>query len=139
MPWGLSLTSQNQQELQLLFNRIAKQYLSICIVVFNIFLISACTEPNYQSENGADDKTDLLARNDESIQTEYIIVLVENVNITDSISILEKYDGQVIKDLKKGRYLIRLNNNPGIEQLQKEVEGSEHIEHIQPNFTYTTQ
>ena len=122
-----------------MFNRLPKHYLSICIVVFSIFLISACTEPNYQSENVADDKTELLASNDESNLSEYIIVLEKNASIESASSIFDKYDGQVIKDLKKGRYLIRLKNNPGIEQLQKEVEGSEHIEHIQPNFTYTTQ
>ena len=122
-----------------MFNRLPKYWLSICIVVFSIFLISACTESNYQSEYVADGQADLSASNNESILAEYIIVLEENVSIASATSIFGKYEGQVIKDLKKDRYLIRLKNDPGIEQLQKEVEGSEHIKHIQPNYTYTIQ
>ena len=122
-----------------MLNRLPKYCLSICIIVFSIFLISACTESNYQSEYVADGKADLSASNNEPILAEYIIVIEENVSIESATSIFEKYEGQVIRDLKKGRYLIGLKNDPGIEQLQKEVEGSEHIKHIQPNFTYTIQ
>ena len=94
-------------------------------------VISACTEPGYQSENTTD--------KNESILTEYIIVLKENVSISIAIGLLEKYEVQVIKDLKKNRYLIGLKNDPGLEQLKKEVEATEYIEQIQPNFSYTIQ
>jgi hypothetical protein len=122
-----------------LFNKTPKYWLSICIVVFGAYVISACTESNYQGEYTADIKDESSANNNESVLTEYIIVLEENVSIASAINSLQKYELQVIKDLKKNRYLVELKNDPGIEQLQKDVEGSERIKHIQPNFTYTIQ
>ena len=71
--------------------------------------------------------------------TEYILVLKENVSVADALNSLQKYDVQVIRDLKKDRYLIGLKNNPGIDRLQEDVESSEYIKHIQPNFIYKIQ
>ena len=122
-----------------MLHRVPKYCLSISIVVFGIFLISACTESNNQSGYIADGKAEFSASNNESILVEYIIVLEENISIGDATSILKKYEVQVIRDLKKDRYLIGLKNDPGIERLKKDVEGSEYIKQIQPNFNYTIQ
>ena len=122
-----------------MFNRIPNGWLSFCIVIFGLLVISACTESNNQSGYIADRKTESSASNDEIILTEYIIVLEENVSIADAINNFQKYEAQVIRDLKRGRYLIGLKNDPGIERLKKEVEGSDRIKYIQPNFTYTIQ
>ena len=122
-----------------MFNRIPKFCLSVCIVVFGTFVISACTESNYQGEYVTDGKAELSSSNNESILVEYIIVLEGNISIGDATSILKKYEVQVIRNLKKGRYLIGLNNDPGIERLKKEIEGSEYIKQIQPNFSYSIQ
>lgn len=86
-----------------------------------------------------DRKAEASAKGKEIKLTEYIIVLKENVSVADAIDNLQKYDVQVIRDLKKGRYLIGLKNNPGINQLKHDLEGSEYIKHIQPNFTYKAQ
>ena len=122
-----------------MFNRLPKYCLPICVVVFSVFLISACTESNYHGEKVAQPEVESSVSNEALNLSEYIIVLEENVSIESATSIFEKYEGQVIRDLKKGRYLIRLKNDPGIEQLQKDVQGSELIKHIQPNYTYTIQ
>jgi hypothetical protein len=122
-----------------LFNRKTKRSLSFCIVVFGVLVISACQEPNYQNEKVAERKVQFSASNEESNLSEYIIVLAENVSIEKAISNLHKYDARVIKDLKRGRYLIALKIDPGIEQLKKDVLGSKDINHIQPNFIYTIQ
>jgi len=122
-----------------LFNSIPKCCLSICIIVFGVFVISACSDSNYQSGYVADKKAAFSASNNGSILTEYIIVLKENVTIASAINSLQKYEAQVIRDLKKGRYLIGLKNDPGIQRLKKDVEGSDRIKQIQSNFTYTIQ
>ena len=122
-----------------MFNRLPKYCLSICIVVSSVFLISACTESNYHGEKVAQPKVESSVSNEALNLSEYIIVLEDDVSISSATSILEKYQVQIIRDFKKNRYLIGLKHDPGIEQLQKEVEGSEHIKHIQPNFTYTIQ
>jgi len=102
-------------------------------------VISACTEPNNQSGYIADRKTESSASNKDIILAEYIIVLEENVSIVDAIDNFQIYEAQVIRDLKRGRYLIALKIDPGIEQLNKDVEGFEHIKLIQPNYIYTIQ
>ena len=122
-----------------MFNSIRKCCLSICIAVIGVFIISACTEPNNQSGYIADRKTESSASNNEIILAEYIIVLEENVSIVDAIDKFQIYEAQVIRDLKRGRYLIGLKIDPGIEQLNKDVEGFEHIKLIQPNYSYKTQ
>ena len=101
--------------------------------------ISACTESIRHSEKNAEQVVEPSVTNKELKPSEYIIVLEENISISSAISILEKYDAQVIRDLDKNRYLIGLKNDPGIEQLKKDVESSGHIKHVQPNFTYTIQ
>ena len=139
MQWVLSLTSQSQQDYRLLFNRIQKFSLSFCIVVFGVLLISGCLDSNYHNEKVTELEVEFSAGNEESKSNEYIIVLSENVSIENAMSNLQKYDTRVIKDLKRGRYLIGVRNDPGIEQLQKDVEGSEQIKQIQPNFSYSIQ
>ncbi len=122
-----------------MFNRNPKCCLSICVVVFGLLVISACTEPNNQSGYIADRKTESSASINDLILAEYIIVLEENVSIADAIDNFQIYEAQVIRDLKRGRYLIGLKNDTGIRQLRKDVEASEQIKQIQPNFTYSIQ
>jgi hypothetical protein len=102
-------------------------------------VISGCNDSNYQNERVIEPEVETSASNEKSKPNEYIIVLSENVSIENAISNLQKYDAQVIKDLKRGRYLIGLKIDPGIEQLKKDVLGSKDISHIQPNFIYTIQ
>ena len=102
-------------------------------------MISACQKPSYQNEKVAEPEVESYASNEESKPNEYIIVLSENVSIENAIRNLQKYDAWVIKDIERGRYLIGLKNDPGIEQLKKDVLGSKDINHIQPNFIYTIQ
>ena len=122
-----------------MFNKTPKCCLPVCIVVFGALVISGCSDSNYQNEKITEPEVEFSAGNEESNSSEYIIVLAENVSIENAISNFQKYDAQVIKDLKRGRYLIELKNDPGIERLEKDVEGSEHIKQIQPNFSYTIQ
>ena len=107
--------------------------------MLGIFVIPAYSESNFQSEFIADRTTVSSANDNEPIPTEYIIVLKQYVSIANATNILKKYQVQVIRNLKKNRYLIVLKNDPGIEQLQKDIGDSEHIQHIQPNFTFTIQ
>lgn len=109
------------------------------MAVCGVFVLSACREASYNNKEIVDQGIQSSIGSNKTSQAEYIIVLKENVSISDAINGLKKYDAQVIRDLKRRRYLIGLERNPGIEHLQKDIEGSEYIEYIQPNFTYTTQ
>ena len=107
--------------------------------MFGVLVISACQEPNYQNQKVAEREVEFSESNEESNLSEYISVLEENITIADAMSELRQFDSQIIKNLKRGRYLIKLKNDPGIEQLKKHIEGSERIKQIQPNFSYTIQ
>lgn len=139
MQWELSLTSQSQQDCRLLFNKMSKYSLSFCVIVFGVLIICGCSDSNYQNERAIEREVEFSASNQESKPNEYIIVLSENVSIENAISNLQKYDAKVIKSLERGRYLIELKNDPGIEQLILDVSDTKDIVHIQTNFTYTIQ
>jgi len=122
-----------------LFNRSPKGNWYFCILVSGVFVTSACTESNYHGEKVAQQEVESSVSNEALNLSEYIIVLEDDVSISSAISILEKYQVQVIRDLNKNRYLIGLKHDPGIEQLKKEVEAAGQIKLIQPNYTYKTQ
>jgi len=104
-----------------------------------MLIISGCSDSSYQNGKVSEPGAQIPAGSSESKPIEYIIALVENADIEDAIRHLHKYDAQVIKDLKRGRYLISIRQDPGIEQLKEDIDDSEYIERIQPNFTYTAQ
>ena len=139
MQWGLSLSLPCRQGWQLLLSRPTNCCLFPGILLFGISVISGCSDSNYHNGKVADPEVEISAGTRESKQNEYIIVLVENASIESAMNNLQKYDAQVIRDLKRGRYLIGLGNDPGIEQLAKDVKGSEQIKQIQPNFSYSIQ
>ena len=113
--------------------------MSICVTVCGILALSACKEAINSNERVSDRASESSESNRRSSLAEYIIVLKKSSSIADALNSLHKYDVQVIRDLKKGRYLIRLEEDPGIGRLEKDVKGSEYIKHIQPNFVYTIQ
>ena len=113
--------------------------MSCCLVGAAVFLISACSDRNYQRKEVAESGVEASINNEESSLIEYIVVIKANANIASAISSFKKYEAQLIGDLKKNLYQIGLKKDPGIEQLRKDVEGSDLIDYIQPNFTYTTQ
>ena len=105
----------------------------------SVFLLTACAEDKskrmnveYQTENPQKTQT-------KKKLTEYIIVLNKAAKLDTAIGSLKKYGVQVVRNMKKNRFVISLNNDPGIEQLQKDILNSADIKHIQPNFIYKTQ
>ena len=122
-----------------MFHTFNYRYLPSFIVVGSICLLTACVDNQHANSTSTNGTTSTLINNKEEKIAEYIIVLNNRVKISDAINVFEKYDVQVIKDLKRDRYVIGLKNDPGIEQLQKDIVDSNQIKHIQPNFIYTTQ
>ena len=104
-----------------------------------MFLISACTENKYDSRLNADKPLNASIEIKKEKIAEYIIVLNKGIKLTTALSSLKIYDARLIKDLKRGRYLISLNNDPDINKLKKDIINPEYIKHIQPNFIYKTQ
>ena len=102
-------------------------------------LITACAENNYNSNHVKNQLSETSIQINKVNTANYIIVLKKDVKITDAIASLKKYDIQLIKDLKRNRYLVGLKSNPGIEQLQKDIIDSDYIKFIQPDYSYKSQ
>lgn len=104
-----------------------------------MLFLAACSDIEQQSGPSDLLKSESMMKKDDVGRSEYIIVLGENVSITHALDSLSRYEAELIKDLKKGRYVIELRTDPGIERLKKDVEKSEYINFIQPNYQYKAQ
>lgn len=104
-----------------------------------MFLISACTENKHNSRLNTEKPLNALIEIQKEKIAEYIIVLNKGIKLTTALSSMKIYDARLIKDLKRGRYLISLKNYPDINKLKKDIINPKYIKHIQPNFIYTTQ
>jgi len=122
-----------------LLSRILADWFLFCLVAFGVVVISGCSDSSYHDEKVTQPDVVFSTSNEESKLNEYIIVLAENVSIESATSSLQEYQVQVIKDLNRGRYLISLKNDPGLEQLKAIVEDSAYIKQIQSNFSYSIQ
>jgi hypothetical protein len=114
-------------------------WLQIGTFFAGVSLIGGCSDSNYQNGQLTALAVEGAATVNTSIQNEYIIVLAENVSIEEALDQLQVYGATVIRNLKRGRYLISVKQDPGIERLTEDFDGSEIIQHIQPNYTYRTQ
>lgn len=104
-----------------------------------MFLLSACTENNYNNNYVTNKPLDSSEQINKVKVIEYIVVLNKGVKFSDVVMSLKTYDIQLIKDIKRDRYVVGFKYDPGIEQLQKDIIGSKYIKHIQPNFSYKAQ
>ena len=121
-----------------MFNRINIRLLKY-VLFYGLFLISACTENKHNNSFIADKSLNTSTDIKKEKTSEYIIVLNKGITITTALSGLKIYNVHLIKNLKRGRYLVGLTNYPGVEKLKKDSVSSKYIKHIQPNFIYTTQ
>lgn len=122
-----------------MFNRKLNTGLFACTLTCCLFLLSACTQESHNSSHVSKQLKDTAIRVKKVDVVEYIIVLKKDVKVTDAVNSLKIYDVQVIKDLKRDRYLIGVKNDHGIDKLKKDIVDSEYIKHIQLNFIYSTQ
>lgn len=108
-------------------------------LLLGLSIIAGCSDSNYQNGKVTEPTAEVHADTVESKPAEYIIVLVDNASLKAAIRDLQPYEAVVIRDLKHGRYLVGLKEDPGMERLQADIKASVHIQMIQPNYTYTTQ
>ena len=107
--------------------------------LFGGLVFSGCAENINSLDNFTSSSKVIILVADQEKVIEYIIVVKENVKISAAMNILNKYDAHIIKDLNRGRYLVGVKQDPGIEQLRKDIVGSDYINYIQPNFIYKPQ
>ena len=102
-------------------------------------MLAGCKETNHKNDYINDAGAELSKGTKQTNITEYIIVLKENTRAEDALNTLQKYNARLIRDLKRNRYLIGLENDPGIDQLKLDTDNSKDIKHIQPNYRYEIQ
>jgi hypothetical protein len=107
-----------------------------CILILGTLVNPICLESKQPGDTLKAPVSSQTVGAEETGLSEYILVLEEKGNINNVIDQLDGYDARVIKDLGRGRFLIGLKLDPGIEQLTRIVEDSDQIRLIQPNYNY---
>ena len=67
---------------------------------------------------------------------EYIVSLKPTEDSETVRKVYGEYEIAFLNDLGRGRYLMRLSKDPGLESLKRKAAASGKIESIQPNFRY---
>lgn len=101
--------------------------------------IGGCSESGYREGRADQTVVQASAGLERSEPAQYLIQLAEGKNIETVIALLQKFDARIVRDLDRGRYLVELGSDPGLEQLVNEFHGSDLIDQIQPNYSYQSQ
>lgn len=111
-----------------------------CFLVVSLLLLlaAACDDRVHRNDSSLMEQTP-SSSSQSSKQSEYIIVLKEGIEIEAVVETLTKYGGRTIRDLGRGRYLVSLALDPGIDALQQDPELIKGILSIQPNHRYSIQ
>ena len=69
---------------------------------------------------------------------QYIVKLKEEGSTETLHKVFAEFGVKSIQDLSKGRYLITLEKDPGLEGITRQAVTSSNIEYVQPNYIYRT-
>ncbi len=98
----------------------------------------ACTDGTELARNPVTVINNTPATQQQRVQGEYIISLRKGGDEKHLRALYKKYGIQKVTPMGRGRYLIRIQRDPGLERLKKETIDSEFIKAVQPNFRYHT-
>ena len=70
------------------------------------------------------------------IPGQYIVTLKDGVSSETVTEVFNKYGIKSIQDLSRSRYLITLEQDPGVEEMSNQAASSSGIESAQPNYLY---
>ena len=105
-----------------------------CLLLGSIALIG-CTESTNQKNIEPRTLTPKPV-SENQLPGQYIVTLKEGANSETLTSVFQQYGIKSIQDLSKGRYLIKLEQDPGQDTITKQAAASSKIEAVQPNYTY---
>ena len=98
---------------------------------------SQATEPSNPALNLIDKKTVKGSGNiKKSNQNDYIIHIETDLNEEQKQKYLLNYNIKIISKLTKHKYLVKVNPDPGIEEIEKIIKQSKYIKYIQLNNEY---
>ena len=69
---------------------------------------------------------------------QYIITLKKGGRVETLHEVFAEFGVRSIQDLSRGRYLITLEKDPGLENISRQAVTSPNIESVQPNYIYRT-
>lgn len=73
------------------------------------------------------------------LKGEYIVTVADGGAETLLQQLYGEYAVETLKDLGKGRYLLRVGRDPGARIMEEKATESGRIKSVQPNFSYHTQ
>ena len=105
-----------------------------CFLLASIFVVS-CTD----STNQKNPEPRILSpqtTNENRLGGQYIVTLKKGANSETLTSVFQQYGIKSIQEFSKGRYLIILEHDPGLDTIIKQAAASSEIDTVQPNYTY---
>lgn len=96
--------------------------------------VSGCSDNGQPPVERTTGKSDIYR--EERVPGEYIVTLSGDVSDTLIRELFEEYAVTTIENLGRGRFLIRLEYDPGPQVIERIGAESPSVEHIQPNYIY---
>ncbi len=101
------------------------------LLLLFVAVLYSCSTGQPQAQN-----TQVGMKQLQSAASEYIVTLDKGIQVEELKNQLSEYDLVVVKDLGRGRYLVRFNADPGLDVLKKQGCFKNSKCKIQPNFKY---
>ena len=101
------------------------------LIILFVAVLYSCSTVQPQAENASNDM-----KPQNVVPGEYIVTLAKDVQIEDLENQFSAYSLQVVKDLGRKRYLIRLDQDPGLDTLMQHDCFKQSRCKIQYNFKY---
>ncbi|VAW93917.1 hypothetical protein MNBD_GAMMA21-189 [hydrothermal vent metagenome] len=108
---------------------------ALLLLITIVAVLPACSAEQPHAQPA---KNNMLQNQQNTKAAEYLVSLDKNVLIDDIISQFSVYGPRVVKDLGRGRYLIQLEQDPGLDVLKQEDCFKKAACKIQPNFKYNS-
>lgn len=113
------------------------RFVTTCLLLI-IFFISGCT--NATGQNVEEAHNPIITHDDgKRVPNEYLVKLTEDSSEDDLYAAFAELGIQSVRNLSKQRFLIRLENDPGPEDVKSLGTASPIVETVQPNYIYQIQ
>ena len=108
---------------------------ALLLLITIVAVLPACSAEQPHAQPA---KNNMLQNQQNIKAAEYLVTLDKDVHITDIMKQFSGYGPKLVKDLGRGRYLIQLEQDPGLDVLKQQDCFKKAACKIQPNFKYNS-
>lgn len=110
------------------------------ILIACFFILSSCKDSQQNIINiKGDGVATTLEQDNKHVSNEYIIVTVDSIKPDAIKNIFKEFGIKSVVSFSKDKYLIRIENDPGIDKMKEISKNHTEIKYIQYNYIYKQQ